>query len=195
MATAAELAQSLGVSIATIYNWRTAGLLAIEATCRRCGRRFQTLRGLRQQLCGACPRGRLSTRPTAVFCRACGMPVGCQPRKGRTRCYCDRCRGTTGRALPPLDDRRAKDGRRRARKLSVAHEAYSATAIFERDGWRCQAPRCLARTRRIDPMAVGRWRATIDHIVPLAAGGPDLAWNVQAAHSACNSGKRDRLGG
>lgn len=33
---------------------------------------------------------------------------------------------------------------------------------------------------------------TLDHRVPVSAGGSSLPGNLQAAHLSCNSGKRDR---
>lgn len=39
----------------------------------------------------------------------------------------------------------------------------------------------------LDPMAY-----VVDHIVPLAAGGPDALANKAAAHRACNRAKGDR---
>jgi len=39
-----------------------------------------------------------------------------------------------------------------------------------------------------DPMSF-----VVDHIIPLAKGGPDTLTNKQAAHRSCNSTKRARL--
>jgi 5-methylcytosine-specific restriction endonuclease McrA len=36
-----------------------------------------------------------------------------------------------------------------------------------------------------------RWSATIDHVIPLAKGGPDVWENVQATHCLCNGQKGD----
>ncbi|AOT25169.1 HNH endonuclease [Mycobacterium phage Terror] len=37
------------------------------------------------------------------------------------------------------------------------------------------------------------WEFVVDHVVPIAAGGPDELWNKQAAHRFCNGEKSDRL--
>lgn len=74
--------------------------------------------------------------------------------------------------------------RRRAERLRAAQtDGYSREAIFERDGWRCWL--CGLQ---LDPN-----NATIDHVIPIAAGGDDTAANVRAACSPCNSrrGARD----
>lgn len=39
-----------------------------------------------------------------------------------------------------------------------------------------------------DPMCF-----VVDHIIPIAAGGPDTLANKQAAHNSCNRAKTDRL--
>jgi len=83
--------------------------------------------------------------------------------------------------------------RRRTATLSLA-TPYTDREIFERDGWRCQLATCLAPSRRIDPALSRRhqWGATIDHIVPLSAGGADVPANVVTAHNRCNRSKGAR---
>lgn len=85
----------------------------------------------------------------------------------------------------------AKDAksRRRARKRGAHTEPVYRRRIFERDGWRCQLCR-----RKVDPTKeVPHPRApTIDHIVPLAAGGTHEPANVQTACFLCNCVKGDR---
>lgn len=36
---------------------------------------------------------------------------------------------------------------------------------------------------------------TVDHIIPIAAGGPDTLNNLQPAHRDCNRQKGDKIGG
>ena len=71
--------------------------------------------------------------------------------------------------------------------------------IYARDRWECQMPVCL----RLDGRAIDRalkgkgrnpWGPSIDHIVPLADGGPDTEPNKRAAHRQCNtSAGRSRM--
>jgi 5-methylcytosine-specific restriction endonuclease McrA len=72
----------------------------------------------------------------------------------------------------------ATGGRRFGRVQGAAR-----LAIFERDGWRCQL--CGAsidrRCRFPHPGS-----PTIDHVIPLAAGGAHGPANWQAAHLICN---------
>jgi len=98
---------------------------------------------------------------------------------------------------------RAYGRRWRALKLSGEHRPYVEQTVFERDGWRCQIPRCLCpRGRRIDPHLPRRsksgkenaWSKSIDHIVPLSRGGGDVEENVRACHLRCNTSRGARGG-
>jgi 5-methylcytosine-specific restriction endonuclease McrA len=78
--------------------------------------------------------------------------------------------------------------RRRSRLRSGAEQRlFTAQAIYERDGWLCHL--C---GEPIDREATdNRYRATLDHLIPVSQGGADVPWNVRAAHQACNSRRRD----
>lgn len=80
--------------------------------------------------------------------------------------------------------------RRRARKMSAVIEEVIPSVVFERDNWTCQL--C---GEPVDPSMHGwnRMGATLDHIVPLAAGGLHCYANIQLAHRSCNSSKGARL--
>ena len=75
---------------------------------------------------------------------------------------------------------------RRARKHSVSHEPYTSREILDRDNWICGI--CRKAIDKIfsypHPMS-----ASIDHIIPISRGGPDLKENLQAAHFLCNNRK------
>lgn len=79
--------------------------------------------------------------------------------------------------------------RRRARKAAAYIAPVFRRRIFERDSWRCQLCK-----RKVDPTKeVPHPRApTIDHVVPLAAGGTHEPANVQTACFLCNATKGDR---
>ena len=76
----------------------------------------------------------------------------------------------------------------RSSKADQGAEHINRLFVFERDEWICQlcgspvAPSLPARHAE---------SATIDHIVPLSKGGAHCYANVQLAHHACNSAKRD----
>ena len=82
--------------------------------------------------------------------------------------------------------RRASKRVRRARERGARSEPYTFEEIAVRDGWKCGI--CAKRVGRSYPPNHPR-SATLDHIIPLAAGGDDLRVNVQLAHRSCNSRK------
>lgn len=84
---------------------------------------------------------------------------------------------------PFPEQRRGWYRRRKARLLGNGWVPYRGRAIYERDGWACHV--CL---RRVDPSRTypDSLSATIDHLIPLAEGGPDTPENVRLAHLCCN---------
>jgi hypothetical protein len=62
--------------------------------------------------------------------------------------------------------------------------------VYHRAAWQCQMPECLCPGgRKIDRELRGTddpWAPTVDHIRPLAVGGPDSRANMRAAHRECN---------
>lgn len=79
--------------------------------------------------------------------------------------------------------RAADQQRRRARKLGNGHETYRRSDVVIRDGGVCQL--CLMAVdlslRHPDPMSL-----SIDHVIPVSKGGPDVCANVQTSHLRCN---------
>ncbi|MCX2178951.1 HNH endonuclease [Streptomyces sp. SKN60] len=96
---------------------------------------------------------------------------------------------------PELRRRQQADAanRRRARIRGNGRERYERLDVFERDRWRCRL--CFYPVDQAaqwpDPLS-----AAIDHVVPIAAGGPDTSANVQLAHQGCNWRKssKDSIG-
>lgn len=122
-------------------------------------------------------------RPARLPCKACGGAIG-PGRKGRRTCS-DGC----ARELY-LASRRRYKRRRRASRRGVELERFDDRDVFERDGWRCHlcGRSCLRRS--------GTWEhprgATVDHVIPLAAGGAHSLANVRTAHWTCNIRKGAR---
>lgn len=121
---------------------------------------------------------------SSVGCLVCGAAM--ELRGQSLRRYCsDACR--RGSANHRARKRRDKDNRA-MRKRGVFVEPVSRRRVYDRDGWVCQLCRKpVSRTASVpNPKA-----PTLDHIIPLAAGGTHEYANVQLAHFLCNSRKSD----
>lgn len=75
-------------------------------------------------------------------------------------------------------------------EISHHRDRSGDSAIYHRDKWQCRMPECLCPGGRKIDRALRRtndpWEPSIDHIVPLAAGGADTLRNKRAAHRECN---------
>lgn len=81
----------------------------------------------------------------------------------------------------------ARRSRRQARKAlirSVTVDAFDPIAILERDGWCCQI--CGVKTPKKLRGTFKPNAPELDHIVPLADGGPHTPANTQCACRRCN---------
>lgn len=106
---------------------------------------------------------------------------------GSQRALCSACRLKAKR-----EQHAHKSIASRARKFGVCRARYSRRQLLQRDGWACQL--CGVALLR-------RWtinkhtfvphprNATLDHIVPMALGGDDAPWNIQACCFKCNCKK------
>jgi 5-methylcytosine-specific restriction endonuclease McrA len=75
------------------------------------------------------------------------------------------------------------------RGAAIEVERYTTQEIAERDNWTCHL--CKRKvTKRQLPHAHPR-SATIDHLVPVSAGGDDVRANVALAHWSCNAARSD----
>lgn len=121
-------------------------------------------------------------------CVTCATPVE-QSFTGR-KFYCSK-------ACRPIDPglkakhRRIAKAKRRARKRGANCEPVDPFKVFERDGWMCHLCGCKTdRTKRGTPHP----RAPeLDHVVPLAKGGPHNYANTACACRKCNYTKGDRI--
>ena len=82
--------------------------------------------------------------------------------------------------------KRLSNKRRRARLRGASIEVFADVEIFDRDAWRCGLCGLKVDKRFKHPHKMA---ASLDHIVPLAAGGSHTRLNVQCAHWLCNSRK------
>lgn len=152
--------------------------------CGICGGRHRTAllhsKNGKPYWSGYAPRSHEAT------CAVCGATFA--TKQGNAKWCSDACKR---RAPEVRDQRRHAKHARKARLRGGGVEVVYRTRVFERDGWRCQlCGRLVARARVVPhPLA-----PTLDHIVPLAAGGEHSYRNVQLAHFICNRTKSDRGG-
>lgn len=83
-----------------------------------------------------------------------------------------------------------RDGRAR-RRARIRGGRVDRRRIFRRDGYRCQL---CGRKVRTDVAVPHPRAATIDHVVPLAAGGSHSNANAQTACFECNTSKSSGCG-
>lgn len=96
-------------------------------------------------------------------------------------------RGSRGTA----EGKRRRDRKYRSKRRAQLREAVVDDVrpedIFDRDGWRCGI--CGRKVHRALRAPHPR-SASLDHIVPLSAGGAHVAENLQCSHLGCNVRKR-----
>ncbi len=150
-------------------------------TCKNCGQIFCSRR--QRQFCARpCEDKWWNTQrqgPRFKPCVDCGTSVSCRRSK------CDDCVAKT---------RQARKARNRARRRVLLQrlivESFALAEIAVRDGKRCG----ICHGRVLMGRAVPHPKApTMDHILPLAAGGEHSRSNMQLAHFICNSLKSDRV--
>jgi predicted nucleic acid-binding Zn ribbon protein len=133
--------------------------------------------------------------PKTTACLQCGQLF--EQRAGGRRTICsNRCRNRRshlgGDQARRRSNRQAVTARRRALRRLAVVEFFTNLEIFERDGWMCGI--C---GEAVDPGCVypDLMSASIDHVIPLVAGGQHSRDNVQCAHFICNSLKAARSTG
>ncbi len=117
--------------------------------------------------------------PPTCTCAECGDTF--TPAYGDTRrTYCSP-------ACMRRATRRAGKQVRRARIKATAIEPVYCMRVFARDGWRCMM--CGIDTPYAKRGTYAPDAPELDHIVPLALGGPHTYANTQCACRACNQAK------
>lgn len=167
--------------------------------CNRCG----LAHGGRAKwkLCPACSR---ADRLAAARAAAQDMAVAKHKAAGRTT-SCGECGtnfcplyGSSHASLCSVcaedrsrAQRREGKAKRRAVERGAVAEKVDPFKVFERDGWRCQL--CKVKTPRQKRGTYDDDAPELDHIVPLAKGGPHTYANTQCACRRCNSLKADTV--
>lgn len=159
--------------------------LKAEQACQHCSARF---RGRKRRFCTpvcmltaqAATRRPFSLVSTVEKGRVCEDCDASFVQSASHQRFC-------GQACQRRANLRAKSQRRRAAHNCVDAERFSATEVFERDGWRCHlcrrlAPKKLRGTQH--PRA-----PELDHIIPLSVGGSHTRLNTACSCRACNQSK------
>ncbi|MEV0237583.1 HNH endonuclease signature motif containing protein [Nonomuraea sp. NPDC050786] len=128
-------------------------------------------------------------RGHALSCTGCGVDYRSGDADSR---FCSWECFLKGHQIWPSDAERyrAKGRARRALMAQTRTETYCMADIVARDGTRCGI--CKAEVDMPLPWP-GPWSASVDHVVPISKGGPDVLDNVQLAHFRCNLAKSDKL--
>lgn len=144
-----------------------------ERVCRFCGEVFEAR----------------SSRATVCYSDDCQREKNNERMRGYFRAWRESHGITYQHAKYPERRRAHADARKALVRGASGAEPVERGAIFERDGWVCGL--C---GKSIDPGLVfpHPLSATVDHIVPLSAGGAHSPENVQAAHLTCNARKGNR---
>jgi 5-methylcytosine-specific restriction endonuclease McrA len=173
------------------------GTLDIEAIAAQCSVSGQTVRRiLKEHRSAEVEALRAPKELTEKWCSGCEqtLPISAFPERpdriGKLFSLCQACRVDWARVYRhdnPVPIREASR-RRRARLRGSRTDGHSEDAVYERDKGKCwfcgeQIDRSL---KHPDPMSL-----TINHIHPIAKGGPDIAKNVAPAHLMCNRVAKD----
>lgn len=142
----------------------------------------------------ALAEARRATRPQ---CKYCDLRVSrhgaitCQSAECRRRYRNDRAAAMRpryrGRSYVRANNAK-QSARRRALLAATDVETFDPTEIFERDSWTCHLCGEPVDRNAIVPAFDA---PTLDHVTPLARGGPHTRDNVRCAHFICNSRRQD----
>lgn len=127
------------------------------------------------QRCRGMARGRQASESPLAYgaCARCGKNF--VRRVGSVGSFCsEKCRDKS--------HERRREARKRSGRASGDHFTIRDVAV--RDGWRCHL---CGKQVPDEPWSGHPLNATVDHLLPLSAGGTDTLPNVKLAHFKCNT--------
>ena len=138
------------------------------------------------------------------ICEICGKPYtvrdyvkSCGLKFARDSGVCSKeCRDIKSRESVRESHKGRRDSHRhRARKYGSEYDSsVTLKKLIKRDGMRCAICGGMCDwSDRSWTKYTGPLYPSIDHIIPMAKGGPHTWSNVQVAHIICNSEKGDRI--
>lgn len=157
-----------------------------SVACRRTWHNYQVgeVRRLRARLlsCANCGDA-IGLGRVRRLCQGCAKPKG-SPYGGCRSCGADRWAPTSPYCHTCATKARADSNRRKNNKRRGARStSYRISEIALRDGFRCHLCRGRVDMRLSGAHPKG---PTIDHLIPVSAGGDDEPANVALAHRECN---------
>lgn len=156
--------------------------------CTECKRSFVARNALRELCSDKCRNDRLLRRLRENYVGAQRRTLDCAycgDSFDTNRSLSKYCSKTCAKRSEPKSDRK------RARLAGVTYEPIDRSAVFVRDGWRCQI--CGCRTPAKLRGTMHDKAPTLDHRIPVSRGGTHTYDNVQCACRQCNSLKSDRV--
>ena len=171
----------------------------IVDTCNRsrfqeghCSAHLKEMRAARGDLCSAddCPNPRWA----AGLCSRCWNQRwrADHPERARELRNAQMARWRSRNPEAALEKWRKDRARRRALEQGVDTENFTHNQVYERDGWRCGICGRKVNAERSYPHPMS---ASLDHVVPLSAGGSHVLANVRCTHLRCNIMRGARGGG
>lgn len=127
-------------------------------------------------------------------CRFCDISIPYSFGRPRVLCDSDACKRIARKELKANAKANGRIGGRlmdRINKYGSYYERVPPSTVFKRDGFQCK--RCLME---LDPALRGthHHRAPeIDHVIPLALGGPHTLDNLQVLCRSCNIDKGQKI--
>ena len=192
--------RATGEALVLVDAGLAAGKIDIEAIAKRCGVSSSSVRRIIERHRAAERDALRALDPTEKLCSGCQLllPLSAFPERadriGKLHALCLECRLDWSRCYRhdnPIPIREASR-RRRARLRGSRTDDHKESDIIERDSglcWFCKEAIDLSLVYP-DPMALA-----INHIHPVAKGGPDIAKNVAPAHAICNRQAKDKTNG
>jgi hypothetical protein len=135
-----------------------------------------------------CQRCDVRPVPTkgSKYCNNCRPVVQSEKNSAAAKALQERIRSERPPDWKPVDNWRKRQ-RVRERDAAKRRSGTKPTVqkLAERDGWTCHLCRLA-----IKPELTGtssKYKASVDHLVPLSDGGDDEMWNCKLAHLRCNA--------
>lgn len=141
--------------------------------------------------------GKSSYRPGLyrATCCKCGVVIVVRRTKGGAKSVCGSCakeaKRLWRRSAKGMAVKRRYKSSRRARLRGNDAEVFDPLEVLRRDGWTCQM--CGIETPEHLRGTCEANAPELDHIIPLAKGGPHTMENTQCLCRQCNCEKSDKM--